>query len=95
MAEAEWSAQRKPGATSAIGRFSAMRSVKCAPIAARITFGDHAFMHLHVLDPDRRAAGIGTAAVRASASIYFELLRLRRLFFAGSAPSCSAPACSG
>lgn len=46
----------------------------------RITYGDHAFMHLHVIDPDRRAAGIGTVAVRRSAAIYFEQLRLRRLF---------------
>ena len=46
----------------------------------RIRFGDHAFLHLHVIEPDRRTMGIGTAAVRMSASIAFDLLRLRRLF---------------
>lgn len=37
-------------------------------------------MHLHVTDPQRRASGIGAACVRESARLYFERLKLERLF---------------
>ena len=37
-------------------------------------------MHLHVTDPERRNSGIGAECVRRSADIYFERLKLKRLF---------------
>ncbi|MEP2987901.1 MAG: GNAT family protein [Parasphingorhabdus sp.] len=46
----------------------------------RISFGQQANMHLHVLKLDQRKSGIGTECVRQSASIYFKLLELQRLF---------------
>jgi hypothetical protein len=46
----------------------------------RITLGEEAFMHLHVLDPERRQKGNGAIFVRQTAKIYFELLKIRRLF---------------
>lgn len=46
----------------------------------RIVFGKEAYMHLHVTDPQHRAAGMGTACVRESACLYFERLKLERLF---------------
>lgn len=45
-----------------------------------ITFGEQAFMHLHLLDPARRRSGLGTQFVRESAAIYFRALELRRLY---------------
>lgn len=47
---------------------------------SHIRFGDEAFMHLHIVDPDRRASSLGTEFVRMSADRYFDVLRLRRLF---------------
>lgn len=46
----------------------------------RITFGEEAFMHLHLLDGDLRNAGLGTEFVRQSARTYFEVLQLDRLY---------------
>jgi RimJ/RimL family protein N-acetyltransferase len=46
----------------------------------QITFGTDAYMHLHILNPTRRHAGMGTQFVRESAAIYFRVLELRRLF---------------
>ena len=46
----------------------------------KIRFGEEAYMHLHVLLPGDRAAGRGSAAVRQSVDIYFEVLKLKRLF---------------
>jgi RimJ/RimL family protein N-acetyltransferase len=46
----------------------------------KIVFGDRANMHLHVIDLSRRNSGIGTQCVRLSVDIYFETLKLRRLF---------------
>lgn len=46
----------------------------------KISFGQQANMHLHVLEAGKRNSGIGTECVRQSASIYFELLELQRLF---------------
>jgi RimJ/RimL family protein N-acetyltransferase len=48
--------------------------------ADKITFGEQASMHLHVTDPDRRHSGIGAACVRLSVDLYFERLKLKRLF---------------
>lgn len=46
----------------------------------KIIYGEQANMHLHVTDPERRNQGIGAECVRHSADIYFERLRLKRLF---------------
>jgi RimJ/RimL family protein N-acetyltransferase len=46
----------------------------------KITYGEHAHMHLHVTDPERRNQGYGAECVRRSADIYFERLKLKRLF---------------
>jgi RimJ/RimL family protein N-acetyltransferase len=46
----------------------------------RISFGEQANMHLHVVDPERRHQGIGVECVRRSGDIYFERLKLKRLF---------------
>jgi RimJ/RimL family protein N-acetyltransferase len=46
----------------------------------KIIYGERANMHLHVTDPDRRNSGIGTECVRRSADLYFERLKLKRLF---------------
>lgn len=45
-----------------------------------IVHGDHAFMHLHVLDTADRARGGGTACVRQSAQLYVALLGLKQLY---------------
>jgi len=46
----------------------------------QITFGVDAYMHLHILSPTRRRAGMGTEFVRRSTAIYFQTLELQRLF---------------
>jgi RimJ/RimL family protein N-acetyltransferase len=46
----------------------------------KIRFGEQANMHLHVTDPERRNRGVGAECVRRSVDIYFERLRLKRLF---------------
>ena len=46
----------------------------------KITYGEQANMHLHVIDPEHRHRGIGAECVRRSADIYFERLKLKRLF---------------
>jgi len=46
----------------------------------QIEFGVQAFMHLHVLDPARRRAGLGAEFVKLSARHYFSVLELQRLF---------------
>ena len=46
----------------------------------KITYGEQANMHLHVVDPERRNQGYGAECVRRSADIYFERLKLKRLF---------------
>ena len=48
--------------------------------ADKITFGEQANMHLHVVDANRRNQGYGSECVRLSAGIYFERLKLKRLF---------------
>ncbi len=46
----------------------------------KIVYGEQASMHLHVVDPERRNRGYGVECVRRSADIYFERLKLKRLF---------------
>jgi len=46
----------------------------------KIVYGEQANMHLHVTDPERRSRGIGAECVRRSVDIYFERLKLKRLF---------------
>jgi RimJ/RimL family protein N-acetyltransferase len=48
--------------------------------ADKIVYGKHAYMHLHIVAPERRNGGIGAACVRESAGIYFEALKIERLF---------------
>jgi len=45
----------------------------------RIQFGNEAFMHLHILNPQLRRQGLGAEFVRQSAALYFRTLELRRL----------------
>jgi RimJ/RimL family protein N-acetyltransferase len=49
-------------------------------IADQITFGEQAFMHLHILEPDRRRSGLGTEFVKLTAAVLFEVLEIKRLY---------------
>lgn len=51
----------------------------------QITFGEQAFMHLHILDSTHRRSGLGTQFVKESAAIHFRVLELQRLFCQPSA----------
>ena len=46
----------------------------------KIVYGEHAHMHLHVVDPQHRRSGIGSACVRATVELYFDVLGVKRLF---------------
>jgi RimJ/RimL family protein N-acetyltransferase len=46
----------------------------------KIRLGDEAYMHLHVLEPERRNKGNGAIFVRQTARLYFEMLNLKRLY---------------
>jgi RimJ/RimL family protein N-acetyltransferase len=46
----------------------------------KITYGEQANMHLHVTDPERRNRGVGAECMRRTVDIYFERLKLKRLF---------------
>lgn len=46
----------------------------------KIVFGEEAYMHLHILHPERRQQGNGTFFVRQTAKLYVETLRIKRLF---------------
>ncbi len=46
----------------------------------KIAFGDHAYMHLHVVAAGDRAKGIGAECVKRGVAIYFETFQLKRLF---------------
>lgn len=46
----------------------------------QITFGEQAFMHLHILETHHRRSGMGTQFVRQSTAIYFQVLELQRLY---------------
>jgi RimJ/RimL family protein N-acetyltransferase len=48
--------------------------------ADKIAYGEQANMHLHVTDAGRRNTGIGAACVRLTVELYFERLKLKRLF---------------
>lgn len=48
--------------------------------ADKIVDGEQANMHLHIVDPQRRGKGMGVECVRQTADLYFEILRLKRLF---------------
>jgi RimJ/RimL family protein N-acetyltransferase len=48
--------------------------------ADKITHGEEAHMHLHIVDPGKRRSGIGSACVRATVALYFDLLALERLY---------------
>jgi len=45
-----------------------------------VVYGERANMHLHVIAPENRQQGIGVACVKQSALLYFERLKLKRLF---------------
>lgn len=44
------------------------------------TFGEEAWMHLHLWRPDARRRGLGTRLVRESVKRFFEALHLKRLY---------------
>lgn len=46
----------------------------------KIIHGEQAHMHLHVTTPERRHQGVGAECVRGSVDLYFQILRLKRLF---------------
>jgi RimJ/RimL family protein N-acetyltransferase len=46
----------------------------------KIIYGERASLHLHVTNPERRNSGIGAECVRRSVDLYFERLKLKRLF---------------
>ena len=46
----------------------------------RIKVGEEAFFHLHLWRPQLRKSGLGTEFCRRSIEIYFERLRLKRLW---------------
>jgi len=46
----------------------------------KIVFGEQANMHLHMIDAHRRNNGAGAPCVQQSVNIYFEAMRLKRLF---------------
>jgi len=48
--------------------------------AEKIVYGDQAYMHLHIVNPELRQQGIGANCVRQSVKIYFDLLKIRRLY---------------
>lgn len=47
--------------------------------ADRIVYGEQAYMHLHIISPDKRRTGLGTECVRASVDLYFEVLKINQL----------------
>ena len=48
--------------------------------ADKIMYGEEAYMHLHILNAQQRNAGSGTACVKETVKIYFDALKLERLF---------------
>jgi RimJ/RimL family protein N-acetyltransferase len=48
--------------------------------ADKIRFGHEAYMHLHIVDPQHRCAGVGLQCVQETVRLYFDLLQLERLF---------------
>jgi RimJ/RimL family protein N-acetyltransferase len=48
--------------------------------ADQIRSGDEAHMHLHIIDPERRAGGLGTQFVRLTAAHLCDVFRLKSLY---------------
>ena len=48
--------------------------------ADKIIFGQEAYMHLHILRPERRRSGYGANFVRETVKIYFSKLKIQQLF---------------
>jgi RimJ/RimL family protein N-acetyltransferase len=48
--------------------------------ADKIKFGEEAYMHLHIVRPEKRRTGMGARLVRQTARIYFNELKIQRLF---------------
>ena len=48
--------------------------------ADKIIFGQEAYMHLHILHPERRRSGYGERFVRETAKIYFDILKIHALY---------------
>jgi RimJ/RimL family protein N-acetyltransferase len=46
----------------------------------KIVQGERAHMHLHVIAPEKRSAGLGTECIRRSVVFYFDRLKLKSLF---------------
>lgn len=46
----------------------------------KIVYGRQAYMHLHIVDSGQRQSGYGVICVRKSVEIYFDRLRLERLY---------------
>jgi RimJ/RimL family protein N-acetyltransferase len=46
----------------------------------RIAFGERANMHLHIVASENRKRGAGAQCVRKSVEIYFDTLKLKRLY---------------
>jgi RimJ/RimL family protein N-acetyltransferase len=46
----------------------------------QITYGEQAFMHLHILATADRRTGMGTNLIRLSAAAYFRTFELKRLY---------------
>jgi RimJ/RimL family protein N-acetyltransferase len=45
----------------------------------KITYGEQAHIHLHIVDSSLRASGIGSRCLRETVQIYFHSLRVKRL----------------
>jgi RimJ/RimL family protein N-acetyltransferase len=46
----------------------------------KIRYGKEAYMHLHIVEPSFRRSGYGSACVQQSVDIYFDMLKLDRLY---------------
>jgi RimJ/RimL family protein N-acetyltransferase len=73
-----------PGSSQVHGGVAVALDLPAEPIrfstADRIVFGDHAYMHLHLLRDEDRHKGYGTELVRRSARTYVEQSELERLY---------------
>jgi RimJ/RimL family protein N-acetyltransferase len=48
--------------------------------ADQIVFGQEAYMHLHILHPERRRSGYGATFVKETVKIYFSVLKIQQLY---------------
>ena len=67
------------------GRFVGFSSID------HIELGEHAFMHLHIIEEPRRRSGLGTEFVRLSVDEYFRASRPSNASSASPTPSTSPP----